>query len=36
MVDMNRLEPDFYTTGGGTRSSGPYIFSLKLNDAHAY
>jgi hypothetical protein len=31
-VDLNKLEPDFYTTGWGDRTSGPAVFSLKLND----
>jgi hypothetical protein len=32
-IDLNKLEPDFYTTGWGSRASGPKIFSLKLNDS---
>jgi hypothetical protein len=32
-VDLNKLEPDFYTTGWGDRISGPQVFALKLNDA---
>jgi hypothetical protein len=32
-VDMDKLEPDFYTTGWGDRSLGPSVFNLKLNDA---
>jgi len=31
-VDLNKLEPDFNTTGWGDRTSGPAVFSLKLND----
>jgi hypothetical protein len=31
-VDTDKLEPDFYTTGWGDRTSGPQVFSLKLND----
>jgi hypothetical protein len=31
-VDLNKLEPDFYTTGWGDRTSGPTVFTLKLND----
>ena len=31
-VDLNKLEPDFYTTGWGNRASGPTVFTLKLND----
>jgi hypothetical protein len=31
-VDVNKLEPDFYTTGWGDRTSGPTVFTLKLND----
>jgi hypothetical protein len=31
-VDLNKLESDFYTTGWGDRTSGPAVFSLKLND----
>ena len=31
-VDLNKLEPDFYTTGWGDRTSGPTVFALKLND----
>jgi len=33
-VDLNKLEPDFYTTGWGDRTSGPQVFALKLNDAN--
>ena len=32
-IDMDRLEPDFYTTGWGDRTSGPKVFNLKLNDS---
>jgi hypothetical protein len=32
-VDLNKLEPDFYTTGWGDRTSGPKVFALKLNAA---
>src|SRR5262249_3513102 len=32
-IDLNKLEPDFYTTGWGSRTSGPKVFSLKLNDS---
>jgi SdrD B-like domain len=32
-VDTDKLEPDFYTTGWGNRTSGPYVFSLKLNNS---
>jgi hypothetical protein len=32
-IDLDKLEPDFYTTGWGSRTLGPKIFSLKLNDA---
>ena len=31
-VDLNKLEPEFYTTGWGDRASGPQVFALKLND----
>ena len=31
-VDLNKLERAFYTTGWGDRTSGPAVFSLKLND----
>ena len=31
-VDLDKLEPDFYTTGWGDRTSGPTVFTLKLND----
>jgi hypothetical protein len=31
-VDLNKLEPAFYTTGWGDHASGPEVFSLKLND----
>ena len=31
-VNLTKLEPDFYTTGWGDRTSGPAVFSLKLND----
>lgn len=31
-VDLNKLEPDFYTTGWGDRTSGPAVYTLKLND----
>ena len=30
-IDLAKLEPDFYTTGWGSRTLGPKIFSLKLN-----
>lgn len=32
-VDLNKLEPDFYTTGWGDRTSGPKVFTLKLTDS---
>jgi hypothetical protein len=32
-IDLDKLEPDFYTTGWGDRNQGPKVFSLKLNDA---
>jgi hypothetical protein len=32
-IDLDKLEPDFYTTGWGDRTLGPKIFSLKLNDS---
>src|SRR5262249_37365956 len=32
-IDLDKLEPDFYTTGWGDRTSGPKVFQLKLNDA---
>ena len=32
-VDLDRLEPEFYTTGWGGRTFGPEVFRLKLNDA---
>lgn len=35
-IDLDKLEPDFYTTGWGSRTSGPKIFSLKLNDSTAH
>jgi hypothetical protein len=31
-VDLDKLEPDFYTTGWGDRTSGPQVFAIKLND----
>jgi hypothetical protein len=31
-VDLDKLEPEFYTTGWGDRTSGPQVFSIKLND----
>lgn len=31
-IDLNKLEPDFYTTGWGDRTFGPAVFALKLND----
>ena len=33
-IDLDKLEPDFYTTGWGDRTRGPQVFSLKLNDAN--
>ena len=35
-IDLNKLEPDFYTTGWGDRLFGPTVFSLKLNDASTH
>jgi len=32
-IDLDKLEPDFYTTGWGDRTSGPKVYQLKLNDA---
>ena len=32
-VDLDKLEPEFYTTGWGGRAFGPEVFRLKLNDA---
>ena len=32
-VDLDKIEPDFYTTGWGDRTYGPEVFRLKLNDA---
>lgn len=32
-IDLNKLEPDFYTMGWGDRTSGPKVFDLKLNDS---
>jgi hypothetical protein len=32
-IDLDKLEPDFYTTGWGNRSAGPKVFQLKFNDA---
>ncbi len=32
-IDLDKLEPDFYTTGWGDRTLGPKVFSLKLNDS---
>ena len=29
-VDLNKMEPDFYTTGWGDRMTGPEVFALKL------
>jgi hypothetical protein len=33
-VNLDKLEPDFYTTGWGDRDQGPQVFSLKLNDGN--
>ena len=32
-IDLNKLEPAFDTTGWGSRTSGPKVFALKLNDS---
>ena len=32
-IDLDKLEPDFFTTGWGSRTSGPKVFALKLNDS---
>lgn len=35
-IDLNKLEPNFYTNGWGDRIYGPLVFSLKLNDASTH
>src|ERR1041385_6296463 len=32
-VDLNKLDPDFYITGWGDRTSGPQVFAIKLYDS---
>jgi hypothetical protein len=31
-VDLDKLEPDFYTTGWGDRTTGPLLFATKFQD----
>ena len=31
-VDLDKLEPDFYTTGWGDQTSNPQVIAIKLND----
>jgi hypothetical protein len=33
-VDLNKMEPDFNTTGWGNHPSGPQVFALKLSKAY--